>query len=69
MAILGLPTLFIVKLVTFMNSNIVNNGVQWLEADNITYPKVTVCHPRFFTKNAMKGETNHYVLILFTNIS
>jgi hypothetical protein len=43
----------------FVQSTTFNSAIKWNVAKNITYPKLTVCHPRFFDKNKMKG--NNFV--------
>ncbi len=55
LTIFGLPTVFMVNLVHHMQSTVISSGVEWHLADNISYPQITVCYPKFFTKRAMAG--------------
>lgn len=55
MVIIGLPVVMLVKLITMLRDPQVRNNIEFVNADNMTYPNLTVCHTRYFDKEAMKG--------------
>ncbi len=59
--IVGLPIALIASAADFFTSTTYRSDVEWMEAENITYPKVTVCHPTYFGKKKMQGKLITYV--------
>ena len=40
----------------------VHSTEQWITATNITYPNITVCHPKLFNADRLKGTKDSQVL-------
>ena len=54
--IIGLPIYVIAQFVDFINNDTEVRTVQWLYDENMLYPNITVCNPRYFSQQKMKGK-------------
>ena len=62
--IIGLPVAMAVKLVAMLQNPQVQNNIEFVNVDNITYPNITVCHTRYFDKKIMEGRFYNFCKII-----
>ena len=53
--IIGLPVFLAQQTIDFASTKSVLNSFDFITADSLPYPNVTVCHPRFFALDKMEG--------------
>ena len=53
--IISLPVVLITQITLFMNTDRTTNFVEWHTAKNMTYPYITVCHPKYFDTRLLQS--------------
>ena len=53
--IIGLPVILIGQILEFQEDKTVLTSVDLVKSLNVTYPNITICHPRFFDVEKLQG--------------
>ena len=53
--IIGLPVILIGQILDYQDDKTVLTSVDLVKSLNVTYPNITICHPRFFDVEKLQG--------------
>ena len=70
LGVFGLPVFIVLKVVEFSYDETIKNSVEWVRDAEVTYPKLTICHPKYFDQRRLDGEKDSKALFVpFFNLS
>eukprot|EP00094_Tigriopus_californicus_P009876 TCALIF_09523-PA protein Name:"Protein of unknown function" AED:0.25 eAED:0.25 QI:4/0.75/0.2/1/0.75/0.6/5/0/378 len=53
--VLMLPIFILLQSLEFSSNTKVTNSAEWSTADSMTYPNITVCHPKYFNSDLLRA--------------
>ncbi len=57
---LGVPVFIVLEAVAFHQEAKLITATDWMMAEYIKYPNITICDPKFFSLKRMKGMLKHH---------